>query len=170
MPNDPSAPTPGAAVDSPPQIRHAQLHAAALLVGVLAFTVVAVVVGPIAPPTPPTAAAIGPPFDELLLGLLAALCVLFLGVYFAAIRPAFRRRMRAEWTGDPQTPPLATCFKLLMLRTHFIEIAGLLAALIVLLHARYEALAVVAAAVVGFAATFPTERRVARLLQWAAPR
>ncbi len=149
-------------------VRTSKFLVAALLFGVIAFTAVALAVGPVNPPPPPPAAGtpVGPfaGIEPLVLAMGALIVgqfpvLIFLGVALSK-QAAIMARNRAS---EPDARDLALArlwMNATILRAALAEGAGLFGAVIVLLKGDTLGLIGVAFAVVVLAALIPTRGRL----------
>lgn len=162
-------------------LRNSQVIVAAFLFGVISFTVVAAVVGPLhAPPpgTPPaTAATVSTPlgqFDPFLLALFAMIAAQ-LPVFFA-IHSFFNRTATQAVTRHADDPEVrdATLSRIWMsstiCRAALGEGAGLFGAVILLLRGEQLALVGVAFAAIVLLGVFPTRGRLETFIERAVRR
>lgn len=138
----------------PPTLQSAQLIVGALLMGVVAFTIVAVVMVNNGRPLKP---AMATP-----LGIALATCALF--CIFGAI--AFGRFVtnanRAPWQAHPDPVPelmLQPFVIVTILRAALLEGPALFGVLVFLVTGRWEMLIAAAAGVIGLLAIFPSRAR-----------
>lgn len=162
-------------------LRTTQVIVAAFLFGVISFTLVAVVAGPLQTPppgTPPTAAAtIATPFGQLdaFLFALFAMIAAQLPVFFA-IYSFFNRTATQAVARHADNPEVrhATLSRIWMsstiCRAALGEGAGLFGAVILLLRGEQLALIGVAYAAVVLLGVFPTRGRLETFIEHAARR